>query len=477
MNISQTSKCIHLAVDFVLRTGLLLRSGEEGDFSDNIVERTADGRLHVNGYVWASLLRRALDRLEGTEKIVERIGRYGRDEQGRIDNLGVSPLWCATTIGMTSGDDSSDIRPGNRIDRKWGSAAAKALYSEEMENPGGILTLAANYFCGDGDNPDEILRYFLAALTVVDEGIENIGGGWSYGCGRLKTVAVRGQILDLKQPSQRRHLWDFNGLPPLEIPQPNSSARIRDSKGWTTFRLVCAVEPGQILAIHSAQPNYDYGKCDHLPDAFVFRTIALDEAGVPKRMPVITGKAFRQAVLSAAIERRLRTMGRDICANPGERCTCGACTSWRREHKTKEVRTTACACARCRWFGATDQGGIIAVLDAPIRKAECQVLHRIQLCEHSFQNIQLFSGEYLTGGEFDIEIIIDEAQGRRDVKEEFIPMIRDVLGELGPEKTALPSTAKSADNPAPPGWYRLGATTTCTGQFSIKEWEVRNAGR
>lgn len=470
MNMNEASKCIHFAVDFRLRTSLLLRSGDEGDFSDSVIERTADGRVHVNGYVWASLLRRALDRLEDTENLVQRIGRYPRDENNKIVSLGVSPLWCGTTLGDAAG---SDVRPGNRIDRKWGAAVGTALYSEEVENPGGCLTLEGNFFCAGPDDPQAILEQLHGALWVVNAGIENIGGGWSYGCGRLAVERVRGEILDLSDGVQRKRLWDFGSLPNI-APVNFSPIPIRDGKGWTTFRVLGALEPGQILAIHSAQPDYEgYSKSDHLPDAFVFRAMSLLNNSSVARTPVITGKAFRQAVLSTAIERRLQTEDHDICAMPGQRCTCGKCTDYGKASKTKD-RSPNCDCARCRWFGATDQGGIIAVLDAPVQDATCEVLHRIQLCEHSFQNIQLFSGEYLTGGTFNMEILVDEGQNRKDTKK-CIGLIRDVLGEIGPERKDQ-DNMESKNKMAPPGWYRLGATTTCTGQFTIKEWSVNHEG-
>jgi len=440
MNILKVNGCIHFCVDFKLRTPLLLRSGDEGEFTDSAIERTADGRVHINGYVWASLLRRALSRLKETENLVSRIGRYQRNEKKQIDNLGVSTLWCGTTLGSPAG---SDVRHGNRINRKWGAAVGKALFSDEVENPGGILTLEGNLFCEAQDNANAIIQQLRGALWVIHEGIENIGGGWSYGCGRLEVDKIGIEILNLTDPLQRARLWDFPGLANNQPAILDKAAHMIDAKrGWTKLHVEGRIEPGQLLAIHSSQPDYEkYKDWSHLPDTFVFRGMCLDKGEVkPKLMPLITGKSFRQAVLSTAIERQLMTK-----------------------------RYAECDKLRERWFGATDQGGIIAVLDAPIRNAAFEVLHRIQLCEHSFQNIQLFSGEYLTGGEFDLEILVDEGQENRETKE-LIGYVKDILTEIGPEA----ETKQKKE--APPGWYRLGATTTCTGQFSIKEWRAYHVG-
>lgn len=463
MNINSVKQCVQFAVDFRLRTPLLLRSGEEGDFSDSVIERTPDGRLHVNGYVWTSLLRRALSRIEGADSLVSSIGRYGRDEKGKVNNLGVSTLWCGSTITQTPG---SGIRPGNKIDRHWGSAVKKALYSEEVEDPGTILTLEGNLFCAASDQANDFQEKIKNALWVIHEGIENIGGGWSYGCGRLQVKAFGLEILDLESKNSttqekeniRKRLWDFSALKKssgaLSIPA------IKKGKGWTKITVDAEILPGQLLAIHSSQPDYErYQDWPHLPDTFVFRAKGVLQDHPEKKVPIVTGKSFRQAVLSSSIERKLRTKGDNVCLDT--------------------TKSKNCACKRCRWFGSTDQGGVIAVLDAPVIATSTDVLHRIQLCEHSFQNINLFSGECLTGGSFMPEIFIDEGQSDKDT-DQLIDHIRNLLSEMGPEKIApeaSETTNKSEKNMAPPGWYRLGATTTCTGQFTVKQWRINHAGR
>ena len=473
MNITRVKNVIQLSVSFRLRTNLLLRSGEEGTFSDSTVDRTADGRLHINGYVWASLIRRALSRLAGAEELAERIGCYKRHEStGTMENRGVSPLWCETTLSDFSG---GDIRTGSRIHRKWGSTDASALYSDEMEVPGSLLTLNLNFFCEEQDEPNTIRKQLLGALWVINEGIENIGGGWSYGHGRLEVEAVRLNILKLENLDHRTRLWDYSNLPELMKSQWNMEPKIIRKRGWTKFNVKGTIKPGQLLAIHSAQPDYDqYKDYTHLPDTFVFRPLHRIDDRITQA-PVVTGKAFRQAVISSSIERQLRTEGYDICETPGEGCTCMKCIEYRKGFAKRNKNSPDCECIHCSWFGSTHQGGIIAVLDATVNDPRTEVLHRIQICEHSFQNINLFSGEYLTGGDFDLEILIDKGIGMKNSGvDKLINKVAQIIFEISEEDSPDCNFVEQTAVKAPPGWYRLGATTTCTGQFTITKWSCDN---
>jgi len=114
-------------------------------------------------------------------------------------------------------------------------------------------------------------------------------------------------------------------------------------------------------------------------------------------------------------------------------------------------------CKRCIWFGDIDGGGIISVGDAFVKESRTEIIHRIQLCEHSMQNIQLFNGQYLTSGKFTLNIIIDRAR-KETCPDELFAEVTTILDEMKPDC-----------NP-PPGWYRLGATTTCTGQLEVKSY-------
>ncbi|MBF0556820.1 MAG: hypothetical protein HQK96_20085, partial [Nitrospirae bacterium] len=115
-------------------------------------------------------------------------------------------------------------------------------------------------------------------------------------------------------------------------------------------------------------------------------------------------------------------------------------------------------CKICLWFGFTGKGGIISVSDAVVN-AEPVVVNRVQLCEHSMQNIQLFSGEYLKGekdkGDFAFDVIIDCSVNSYDWE--------GLKGELEVLLDEIEDKAKKA----PPGWYRIGATSTSTGQVEI----------
>jgi hypothetical protein len=166
------------------------------------------------------------------------------------------------------------------------------------------------------------------------------------------------------------------------------------------------------------------------PDSFVYRRFRANGDEIIPEM-VIPGRTIRQALFSVPIERKLRSLNQDVC----NASSCGSCQ-------------------RCKWFGSTEQGGIVSVTDAVVGDAQKVVLSRIQLCEHSMQNNNLFSGEYLAGGSFSFEIIVDQS-----------------LADTSPSKLceeiewALKEMMKNENSPE--GWYRLGATSTCTGQIEV----------
>lgn len=420
------NKALKFSVDFKLRTNLMLRSGLEGEFTDSSVEKTFDGKLHINGYVWAGLLRRALGRLNNGGDIAKKTDKY------KAEDNGVSPLWCEASFAELP---DTDVRPGSRIDRKYGTVATGALYSDEVAPPGIAVKLDFNYFLADGDNPDDIKAAFISALAIINDGIENIGGGWSYGHGRLSFDKAHYELLDLKDPEQRKRLWSFErkGMPEVNtLPVLNKE----DISGpWQKYTLKARILDGQLLAVHTSYPLFQvFKEYPDLPDAFVYRRYRLNGGGKIEAEVVLPGKSIRQALFSVPIERKLRTGGEVICLD--------------------STKSHNCTCKRCRWFGSTDKGGIIAVLDAEVKNPDTVVLNRIQLCEHSMQNMNLFNGEYLKKGEFEIEIIIDYSRDNSE-HEELVKELKWILGEM------------KGDSDAPPCWYRMGATSTCTGQVEI----------
>lgn len=166
---------------------------------------------------------------------------------------------------------------------------------------------------------------------------------------------------------------------------------------------------------------------------------------------------MRQALFSTEIERRLKTRNIFICYEP---------------IKEDLNRKKDCSCPRCRWFGSTDNSGILAVLDAPVQGAETDIIKRISLCEHSGQNINLFAGEYLKKGKFCMEAMIDDSRNQSDGNE-LLQYIERLLEEMHPQD-------KDNVKPAfPAGWFRIGATAGCAGQMAVHSWKLlfRNGGR
>lgn len=427
MNITKNARiALKIEAALTLATPLLLRSGQTGDITDSAIERTPDGDLHVNGYVWASLLRRSLARLKGYEDLAAQVGKYQ-------DKGGISPLWCGPSMARLH---ATAVNPGIAIDRKWGAAKGGALFNDELAIAGLPLTLRLTLFAPDSDTAGRWQTGLTEALRLINKGVENIGGGWTYGYGRLHVQAVQAAFLNLSDPDQRRRLWAWDDISwkdqILASGLPETTAPI------TIITVSAKVADGQLMAVKSGIFPLDAPKFGKLPDWFVFRRNIWDrENNKSDQRPVIPGKAIRQALFSVPLERKWRSLQEKACEPSADKKNCD--------------------CKRCRWFGSTDAAGVIAVTDAPVNKYRTEVVSRVQLCEHSMQNMNLFSGEYLTGGEFSFRIIIDGA--RTSDADVLVSEIRELLDEMKGEN-------------APAGWYRLGGTATCTGQVQVTNYTI-----
>lgn len=446
MDITKQKYVLRFEADCQALTGLMLRSGRAGDFTDSSVEKTSDGRLFVNGYVWASLLRRALSRCTNGQKLAQEWGKYAPDK------IEVAPFW-SESVFLRERDYMTVVNPGIRINREWGAPESGALYSDELAFPLVPLTFRCRVFFEEKSAAEAAADALCDSLWVISEGIETIGGGWSYGFGRLKPSAARWVILDLKESAERKQLWaskveGWHGkLDEMDLQR--REPEIATGKAWHRFKVWAGITEGQLLAIHTDVPEMGADIQDELPDAFIFTRPTIRENGMLEAIPVVTGKAFRQAVLSREIERLLRTRGK-ACLNtsdPKREATVPDASGKRR-----------CNCKRCLWFGDADAGGVIAVGDAPVEEGVSQLIRRLQICEHSRQsmNNKFFNGEYLTGGNFTLDVIIDHSRQQDTASLELEKEVRELLGEM------------LKDSVAPPGWYRLGATTTCTGQIEVR---------
>lgn len=408
------SNSIDFTLTFNLITPLIIKEESNEEFLDSVISRTPSDRLYINGYQWASLFKRALQRLDNTFNLPTVKEFYSSK-----GSEGVSPFWFKTSevpIPFT------DYRTGIKLHRRYLSAETGALYMEEVVPPGYELNCSFKVYL----LPEEEARWkdfvdvIEEALWVIDHYIENLGGHWSYGYGRLKLKAgnahFKGESVELK---------------------PRVPSSIKDK--WKLINVKVAIAPGQLLAIHSEDlpvfNEYIYSWTSDLPDYFVFRSLYYEpEKKKFTSRIVIPGKAIRQALFSVPLERKWRTMGKDVCL-------------------LQEPRSS-CRCKRCIYFGSSERRGLLAVMDAAVDDAETLLLRRVQLCEHSYQNINLFLEEFMVSGKFSFYIIID----RIDEAEELRNLIREQLEEL---------SWKSS----PPNWYRLGGNSTSTGQIKVEEWD------
>lgn len=474
MKMDEVKTVLKCSVTFRLQTGLLLRSGKRGDFTDSVIEKTPDDRyVHIDGMVWASLLRRALGRVKGAEALARSVGKYEKAHEE-----GVSPFWFdASFIRLLR----TDVRPGIRIGRKWGANTIGGLFSDEIVPPGYTVRLHFNVFgYQDPRAFDETTRHILSALWVINQGIETIGGGWSYGYGRLEVLEAQMGTLDLRQAAQQGHDQELQkGNPGGKAPGPRTylwkdhcdrwtiskqGAELAEPEiawPWSKIAVSAGLLDGQLLAIAGNVPPLDLSAYnpDNLPDAFLFRRTCISADGKSWEPEiVVTGKAIRQALLSLPIERKLKTAGEDICATPGEVCTCSRCLAHQEKSGRRHEKSPECECRRCAWFGSTNRRGLVSVGDAVIPDGHAEVISRIQLCEHSMQNMNLFAGEFLTRGTFRFDILVDEALDAESGAK-LVGEIRSLLDEMTPK------------GGAPPGWYRVGGKTTCAGQIQVEDYQ------
>jgi CRISPR/Cas system CSM-associated protein Csm3 (group 7 of RAMP superfamily) len=421
---------------FQLLTPLAIKAESDEDYIDYTVEKTFFNKALINGYQWASLFRRSASRVKDLHDIFEFIGNYDTSKRR------VSPFWFSDSIL----DFTPDIRPGIKLHRKYLSVVEGALYFEEVIPPGYEINMKLKIYIPDNKEIESILSGLARIVWVIDSGIENIGSHWSYGYGRLEFIEGDYKVTSLNNDSE---------LSRGSIKPEEPSFR----KAFNIIKVKASITEGQLFAIHIKEPYYtpdEWIEKKAFPDFFAFRSLRYNkEKNKPEPYFIIPGKALRQGLFSVPIERRLRTEGEDICETPQEYCTCSRCKAERVEKKEKKG-DSGCKCLRCMWFGSGEKRSMVAVTDAEVNDANSVLLKRIQLCEHSFQNINLFTEEFLTGGVFKFKMFLDNPDDK------LLTYVKDCLEEMK-EK-------------APAGWYRLGSSSTVTGAITIKEYDEERYG-
>lgn len=415
---------LYCRLSYLTLTPLMIKSGFEGQFTDSSIQKTPDGKIEINGYVWSSLIRRALSRIKGADELARTVGKY------KSEYLGVSPLWVGSSYIPVK---VTDTRPGNRVDRSYGCTVTRALFSDEIA-PAGLRGELELFYFGNtsGSFNQDCVRLF-EAFSIVNSGIENIGGGWSYGFGRIRIERVMRKKISLadEPPKVPNTELEESALPDL--------SKVAISEPWLVYDVSARILPGQLLAVHTKEPTQNI--YSEIPDMYVYSGHVVRD-GVYTHNYIIPGRTIRQALFSIPIERKLRSANMDCCMEAGS-------------------IKGGCKCKRCRWFGSFEKGGVIAVTDGVVSDANTVVLHRIQLDEHSMQNMNLFAAEYLTKGRFDFSIFIDESDTNFNGIEEEIDCI---LNEM------------HTNSQGPPGWYRLGATSTCSGHVEVLEFSKKRYG-
>ncbi len=432
MGFGDLDSVFQLRVKTRLYTPLIIKSGQEGELTDSLVQKTPDNRVHIGGYPLSSLFVRAFKRLKNNRNIHERIDTKGDK---------VSQFWVESSFidGV-----EYNIVPGIKIDRRYGTASETALYSDEVVSAGHEFEMRINFLFNQKEsNFCDLAELFSQGLGVIDSGIENIGGYWSYGYGRLKIVDAKYRVLDLKKGEHTGLLWNFadESLPFNElVVLPPTSDSI--SEGWYRIEMEFEIPDGQLFAIHSDMLPLEIQRYPKLPDRFLFHTRVKDGDGY-KSLITVPGKAIRQAIFSYHLERFLRSRGEKDC----------------QLNKGKEE----CNCIMCRIFGSSSskgaKRGIISVSDGYIEENDnTVVLSRLSVDEHTFQSVNLFSEEYIVGGNFRSTMFIDK--GSKDFDLCYMDYIKKILSWLSDRETH------------PPNWFRMGANSTCSGIVNLKAYHI-----
>ncbi len=451
MRLTDAKIAVQFHISFLLRTSLLLRSGEEGEFTDSSIEKTPDDKIHIAGYIWASLIRRSMSRLSDRKKLSGEIGNFNTDLE-----LGISPFWFSPSLEPLR---ALDVRPQNRISREYGCATESALFEDEIVPPGLSLNCRFTVFRNVQGETEIVKQAIAETLWVINEGIENIGGGWSYGHGRLEVTAASVRELNLNSHSDCLKLFDpasISGYVEFVPAQPRSGAII---KTWSKITATIAILDGQLLGTHSERPPQEFAVDLDAHDKFLFRQTMINKHGEAEERICVTGKALRQAILRVPLERKWRSTpnsSEEYCGAKNAVCECTKCVRFRAGQPRQRKDSPDCTC-KCRTFGSPARRGMVTVFDAGVIDPVTEILQRIALCEHSMQIIHMFNGEYLKGGKLAVEILVD-SMGRE-------------LSELDTLVEELTSLLREMDHngPAPSGWYRLGATSSCTGQLVVSD--------
>ncbi len=496
MNINLCKKALQCRAELSFRTCVKISSGHDGDFTDSTLDTTPDGtKLVINGNVWAGLFNRALGRVRGGEVLAESIGDY------KAEDYGISPFLCRDSFVSLI---IKDIRYGNRLDSAFKSVEPGGLFSDEVAARGHRVQLRFNYLMEENHDPENLKGLFLKGFHVIHSGIENIGGNWGYGYGQLKVESVTFDILDLKNETGRKKLFDLtetttdNGTP-TTTPMPSVQTPV--------FKF----NPPQMG--HGKKKNKQKGGIQkqsggnksQVPNASVeaqetftlIQTTSTWQSSTEKikgrsnqfGIPEITVPWRKLRVKARIPHGQLLAIGSDTPPDPDNRIAYAKypdsfvfrehiVESGRSKHPPtvtgkavrqalirseleRRLKTETCEedvqSVTNRWFGfagnKNDDGqrGLVSVSDSTMESFETVVLNRIHLCELSAENINLFSREFLKRAIFSFNILVD---GREDEPYNRIKVLLESM-----KKTEA----------APPGWHTLGATSSCTGQIEVLE--------
>lgn len=329
---------------------------EAGGPLDAPLARDAAGNLYVPGAGIAGALRDHLHRHGLAEGLMGPRAHDNPDVE-----LRASPL---RVVGTDLQKATAALRHRTAVDRHQGAAAARTLRTQELAEPGAVLTVYLRY---DGALPDE-------ALNAIASWAPQLGGGASIGQGRASLTALRHGTIDLASQDGLA-AWLTSGGPALHERVCDTTVDLDSTAvtglGDTVIDARLRIVDGLLIGVEQRQK----GQPDVVP---------LTRRGAPA-----VDASSLKGVLRSRVEYALRSVGRTAC--------------------TDVTRGRACAtCAACELFGAPDRPGILVIHSATIDDAVVETrthvpIDRVTGGAAEYEGL-LYTEQIVTAGTFPLTI-------------------------------------------------------------------------
>ena len=241
----------YLKVTGVLVTQTPIRVGSsksDGDI-DLPVLRDGQGRVLIPGSSLAGSVRSSCRDLGIEESLVNRL--FGETEDGDKDAVGDTSWFSFSDIAI---DHPVEFRNGVGIDRRTGTAAARALYSYEVLPRGVRLPFSMEVELPSGavsgvrrEEIEEVLKKILAGMA---RGEVSVGGGQTRGLGRTRLEDFEIRRFQFDTPENTLMALD-NGelLPDFVDASHEKYSGLKIDVSWDSIGNVMSADGGEGLGV------------------------------------------------------------------------------------------------------------------------------------------------------------------------------------------------------------------------------------